>query len=75
MNRYDARDIIKDILFFFFAVAGAFLWLMLVLLIISFVTLSYIHMTIEFMMIASVVFAGIIGIVYIVSKVRKYSGK
>ena len=40
-------DIAKDIIFFFVTTAIAFAYFMLVLLIISFVTISYIHFTIE----------------------------
>ncbi len=71
-NPYDVRDIIKDIIFFFITVIGAFGWLMIMLLIISFVSLSYLHLKIDKMIIASVVFAIGIGVFYIIMKSKKY---
>jgi hypothetical protein len=69
---YTAFDIVKDIIFFFVVVAVAFGWLLLMLLIISFVALSYLHMKFDYMILASVIFAIIAGIVYIIVKSRKY---
>ncbi len=68
-------DIAKDIIFFFVTTAIAFAYFMLVLLIISFVTTSYIHFTIEGIFImASVATVGV-DIHYVVKKIRKYRKK
>lgn len=69
---YTPFDIVKDIIFFFVVVAVAFGWLLLMLLIISFVSLSFLHMEFDHMVIASIVFAIVAGIVYIIVKSRKY---
>ncbi len=71
-NPYSVRDIILDIILFFVTVAGAFGWLMLMLLIVSFVSLSYLHMKIDKMIVASVIFAVAAGVFYIVMKSKKY---
>lgn len=64
-QKTDIRDIIKNIIFFFFTVAIGFGWMMLMLLIISFVSLGYIHMRFDRMIIVSVVTAILAGILYI----------
>ncbi len=72
-NPFTARDIILDIIMFFVCVAGAFGWMMLMLLIISFISLSYLHFKIDKMMIVSVIAAIATAVVYIVLKARKYT--
>ena len=72
-NPYDARDIITDIVFFFVVTVTAFVWLMLMLLIVSFVGHSYIHMKIDKMILVSVLFAIGAAVFYIVIKVKKYA--
>ena len=68
-------DIIHDILWFILSVALAFGWLLLMLLIISFITLSYIHFDLKWMIIASSVFALIVAVLHMRSLIRKYRGK
>ena len=68
-------DIAKDIIFFFVTTAIAFAYFMLVLLIISFVTTSYIHFTIEGIFIMAAVATVGVDIHYVVKKIRKYRKK
>ena len=70
-QKTDIRDIIKNIIFFFFTVAIGFGWMMLMLLIISFVSLGYIHMHFDRMIIVSVVTAILAGIWYISRILKK----
>lgn len=65
-----AADIAKDIIFFLLTTAISFAYFMLVLLIISFVTSSYLHFTIEGIFITSIVCTVGVDIYYIVKKVR-----
>ena len=69
------QDIIHDILWFILSVALAFGWLLLMLLIISFITLSYIHFELKWMIIASSFFALIVAVLHLRSLIRKYRGK
>lgn len=69
---FTTRDVVLDIIFLFVTTALAFGWMLLMLLIISFVTLSYIHMEIDMMLVVSAVFAAVISVVYIIKKVKKY---
>lgn len=70
-NKFSKLDLIKEIIFFLLYTAGMFAYCMLVLLIISFVTTSYLHFTIEGIFIASVVGTAALDVYYIVRKVRK----
>ena len=63
-------DIAKSIIFFLLTTAFAFAWFMLTLLLISFVTSSYLHFTIEGIFIASTVCTVGVDIWYVVKKVR-----
>ena len=75
-NRDSSKvDIAKDIIFFFVTTAIAFAYFMLVLLIISFVTISYIHFTIEGIFIMATVATVGVDIHYVVKKIRKYRKK
>ncbi len=65
-------DIVKDLIFFIITVGAAFGWSVLCLLIISFITLSYLHFTFEGILIASGVIAGAAGIWYLAGMIRKY---
>lgn len=65
-------DIVKDIIFFFLTTAFAFGYFMLVLLIISFVTTSFLHFTIEGITIASAVGTAGVAIYYIAKKIKQY---
>ncbi len=71
-NPFGARDIITDIIFFFVVTATAFGWLLLMLLIVSFVAHTYIHLKIDKMILASAIFAVVAAVVYIIKKAQKY---
>lgn len=66
-----AIDMIKDIIFFFLTTAFAFGYFMLMLLIISFISLSYIHFTIEAIVVMSVVATVIVDIFYVRGKIKQ----
>lgn len=67
-------DVVRDIIGFFVIIAIAFGWMMLMLLIVSFVTVSYLHFTFDGMLIASGIVTAVIGIVYIIRKAFVYNG-
>lgn len=72
-NRQNRKwDIVKEIIFFLLTTALAFAYWMLVFLLISFLTLSYIHFTIEGIYALAIV--GTIGndIWYIIRKIKQY---
>lgn len=69
---FTAKDVVLDIIFFFVYIAGAFVWSLGMLLIISFVTVSYLHFNIKYMIIFSVAVAIAVGIYYVIKKVKKY---
>ncbi len=71
-DRFGVLDVVKDLLLFFFVVFGTAAYVVLILLIISFLTLSYLHFTIEGMLIAGAVCGALAGIYYIVRTVKKY---
>ena len=71
-GKIEIRDVILDILIFFLRIAIAFGWMMLMLLLISFVSLGYLHFKIESMVIVAVVTAAIVGVHYIYKMVVKY---
>ncbi len=71
-DKLGVLDIIKDIIFFFLMVGCTAGYVILLLLIISFVTLSYLHFSIEGILITGAVCGGIAGIYYIVKTVKKY---
>ncbi len=72
-NPFSVRDVVLDIIMFFVCVAGAFGWMMLMLLIVSFISLSYLHFKFDKMVLASVIAAIVTAIVYIILKARKYT--
>ena len=71
-GRFSVLDIVKDVLCFFLMVGCTAGYVVLLLLIISFVTLSYLHFTIEGILITGAVSGAIAGIYYIVKTVKKY---
>lgn len=73
-NPFSVRDVVLDIIMFFVCVAGAFGWMLLMLLIVSFISLSYLHFKFDKMVLASVIAAIVTAIVYIILKARKYTG-
>ena len=70
---YTAGDVVHDSIFFVLTAAGAFGWLMLVLLIISFVGLGYVHITLKQMLLWSALFAVAVAGFYLFRMARKYS--
>ncbi len=71
-GKLEIKDVVLDLLLFFLRVAIAFGWMMLMLLLISFVSLGYLHFKIENMVIASVVTAVIVGAYNIYKMILKY---
>lgn len=71
-KKFTSIDIIKDFIFFLITTVCSMLWVMTVLLIISFVTLSYLHFTIEGMFITAIVCTVCVDIYYIVKTIKKY---
>lgn len=69
---FTTQDVVLDIIMLFVTTAIAFGWMLLMLLIISFVTLSYLHIEIGTMLIISTVFATISFVGYIIKKTVKY---
>ena len=65
-------DVVKDLILFVLTTALAFGWLLVMLLIVSFVSMGYLHMQLRHMLIASAVFAVIYAAVYVWKKIRKY---
>ncbi len=72
---YTTGDVVHDVIFFIITVAVAFGWLLLMLLIVSFLTLSYLHFEWKYMLLASGVFAVLAGLIYIRKKERFYRGR
>ncbi len=70
--KYTKLDIVKEIVWFIFLTAFIFGWWMLMLLIISFMTSSYLHFTIEGMFIAAIICTIVVDILYIVKKVKEH---
>ena len=70
--KLDKKDVAKDILLFIPVTVVAFAYWMLLLLLISFLTLSFLHFTIEGIFIASIVGTVVVDIIYVVSKIRAY---
>ena len=66
----DAWDLVKTILRFVATVVLSFGWMMLMLLIISFVGLGYLHLEIKVMFLVAILFAVIAGGFYIHGKIR-----
>lgn len=66
-----ALDIAKEIIFFILFTAAMFSYCMLVLLIISFVTSSFLHFSIEGIFIASIAGTVALDVYYVVRKMKK----
>lgn len=69
---FTAQDVVMDIIMLFVTTAVAFGWTLIMLLIFSFVTLSYVHIEIETMLLISTVVAVGWFVVDVVKKVVKY---
>ena len=72
MERRMKTDIIKDVIFFFLTVAVSYGYILLMLLIISFVASRYLPMKFDDMLVYSGIGAAAVGVWYIVKKVKKY---
>ncbi len=70
----DMGDVVHDVVFFVIATAGAFAWALVMLLIISFVTLGYLHFDIKWMLLIALVFSVVVAVLYIRSMHKKYKG-
>ena len=68
-------DIIEEIVGFVFTVLLAFGWMMLVLLLISFVGLAYVHFEIAQMLVWSVMFALVIAVIEALGLIRKHRNR
>ena len=68
---YTVKELVTDIIMGAILVVAAFFWMLVMLLIISFVTLSYLHFEIDTMKLASVIFAIVVGVIYIIKKILK----
>ena len=66
---FTAQDVVMDIIMLFVTTAVAFGWTLIMLLIFSFVTLSYVHIEIETMLLISTVVAVVWFVVDVVKKV------
>lgn len=69
---FTAQDVVMDIIMLFVTTAVAFGWTLIMLLIFSFVTLSYVHIEIEMMLLISTMVAVVWFVVDVVKKVVKY---
>jgi hypothetical protein len=70
-NRFDPLGIIKQILVFIAVSAISFGWTMLVLLIVSFVALSYITIKLDTMILISVAVMLLFDAAYVIGRIRK----
>lgn len=68
-------DIIEEIVGFVFTVLLAFGWMMLVLLLISFVGLAYVHFEITQMLVWAILFAFVIAVIEACGLIRKHRKK
>lgn len=74
-EKLDVKDVAVDILSVLFKALVGFGWMMLMLLIISFVSLSYIHFEIKTMFIVSILTGVAVGIFASLKTWRKYIGR
>lgn len=72
MNRERALSVVKDFVLFIIVTVCAFAWWMLMLLLISFMTLSLLPFTIEAIVIIAIVGTVAIDIYYIIKTVQKH---
>lgn len=70
-DKYKKTDLVKDIIFFLLYTAGMFAYCILVLLIISFVTSSFLHFSIEGIILTSILATVALDVYYVVRKVKK----
>lgn len=75
-SKYEPKDIVKDIVFFFITVAGTYGYVLFILLLFSMIFLRYVsvlHLDFEHMLVYSGVAAGISAVWYIFKMIRKYN--
>ena len=72
-GRHEPKDVIKDILFFIFAVVGSYGYILLMLLIFSFMFVAVFPLQFEHMLIISGVGSVLVALYYIVKMIKKYS--
>jgi len=72
MDKKTKLDMIKDIIFFFITIAVSYGYILLLLLIISFVASRYLPMKFDDMLLYSGIGAAAIGVWYIIKKIKKY---
>ncbi len=72
MRQGRARDIAKDIIFFIITTVVAYAYWMLVFLLISFLTLSYLHFTIEGIFALAAAGTVVVDLLYVRKLVKKY---
>ena len=75
-SKFEPKDIVKDIVFFFITVAGTYGYVLFILLLFSMIFLRYVaalKLDFEHMLIYSGVAAGVSAVWYIVKIIRKYS--
>ena len=70
-NEFNPLNVLKEVLGFVFVVGMAFGWMMLMLLILSFVSLSYLHFNIDAMITFSTIFTIVFGTFYVFFRIRK----
>ena len=71
-HKYSKIDILKDVIFFFITIAVSYGYILLMLLIISFVASRYLPMKFDDMLVYSGIGTAVIAVWYIVKKVMKY---
>ncbi len=74
-NRFDPLAVLKNILVFLAITAVVFAWTMLVLLIVSFVALSYIKLRLDTMYIISAVVTACFDAAYLIGKAYKKNSR
>ncbi len=70
-GRFDALGAIKEVLYFLAVSAIGFCWMLLMLLIVSFVTVSVLKLRLETMIIIALGFMIVIDIYYVIKRSRK----
>lgn len=71
-KRYTPKDWIKDGIFFVITVAGSFGYLLMMLMIFSFMTVAVIPLSFDWMLVISGVGSVIAAVCYIVKMIKKY---
>ena len=76
-EKYDEKPDVKEVAIDIFSVAFmallGFGWMMLMLLLLSFISLGYLHFDIEKMVLVSILTGVLLGVLRLIKMVRKYS--